>query len=56
MGYTQHISEGSKLCDEWYHMLSYLELNSVLKIALHMQAVTHAQTFTDIQIILAFFY
>jgi len=56
MDYTQHLFEGSKLRVEWYHMLSYLELNSVSKIALHMQGVTNAQAVTDIQIILAFFY
>jgi len=55
MGYTQHLFEGSIRCHEWYHMLSYLELNSVLKIASHMQGVTNAQTLTDIQIILVFF-
>jgi len=44
MDYTQHPSEGNKLCDEWYHMLSYLELNSVLKMVLHMQAVTEAKS------------
>ena len=55
IGYTQHLSEGSKLCDEWYHMQPYLELKSLLQIALHKQAVTHAQTLIDIQIILVFF-